>query len=218
MPYIYLITNDVNQKQYIGKTTHKTIQERWKEHIADYRRSRCEKRPLYNAMNKYGIEHFSIQEVEFVPWGQNLEEREQYWINYYDTYHNGYNATLGGEGTISIDRQLVIDTYKRLKTCKAVAKELNIGADTVSNILKSQGIEIISGQEWNKINTNKPVNMIDNNGNILKTFNTLKEAALYIQKEKNITTDCKGITSHIRAVCNNKRKTAYSHKWKWKKE
>lgn len=216
MAYIYKITNRINEKVYIGQTS-LTLNHRLQQHIKDSKRKNIKNRPLYKAFRKYGYENFDIEIVEECS-NNVVDEREKYWIMYYNSYKNGYNATLGGEGTISIDRQLVIDTYKRLKTCKAVAKELNIGADTVSNILKSQGIEIISGQEWNKINTNKPVNMIDNNGNILKTFNTLKEAALYIQKEKNITTDCKGITSHIRAVCNNKRKTAYSHKWKWKKK
>lgn len=57
MAYIYIIKNDINNKVYIGKTR-LSIQQRFKEHIWDSRRKRCEKRPLYNAMNKYGLEHF----------------------------------------------------------------------------------------------------------------------------------------------------------------
>lgn len=63
MSYIYVITNDVNGKQYVGKTNG-TIEKRFKEHIKDSKRERCEKRPLYNAINKYGIEHFSIKQLE----------------------------------------------------------------------------------------------------------------------------------------------------------
>ena len=55
--YIYKITNRLNQKAYIGKTIY-TVEERWQEHIRDSKRDRCKDRPLYRAMNKYGIENF----------------------------------------------------------------------------------------------------------------------------------------------------------------
>jgi len=57
--FIYVITNDINGKQYIGKTTD-TIEKRFKTHLEEYQKFRCEKHPLYVAMNKYGIEHFSV--------------------------------------------------------------------------------------------------------------------------------------------------------------
>ena len=63
MSYIYVITNDINNKQYVGKTNF-NINKRFQEHINDSKRTRYEKRPLYNAMNKYGIEHFSIKQLE----------------------------------------------------------------------------------------------------------------------------------------------------------
>lgn len=60
MAFIYKITNDINQKIYIGMTE-RTIKERFKEHCQEYKRERAEKRPLYSAMKKYGIEHFSCR-------------------------------------------------------------------------------------------------------------------------------------------------------------
>ena len=63
--YIYKITNTINQKSYIGKTIN-SIAERWKEHKKDSKRSYCKDRPLYRAMNKYGIENFTIEQVEEV--------------------------------------------------------------------------------------------------------------------------------------------------------
>ena len=63
MAYIYQIKNKINDKIYIGKTL-ETIEKRWKEHCNDYLKDRTEKRPLYMAMKKYGIENFSIEIIE----------------------------------------------------------------------------------------------------------------------------------------------------------
>ena len=59
MAYIYRIINDINSKVYVGKTEN-PIEKRFKEHCVDAFRDRNEKRPLYAAMRKYGIEHFHI--------------------------------------------------------------------------------------------------------------------------------------------------------------
>jgi group I intron endonuclease len=63
MGYIYIIRNKINDKVYIGKTD-LDINKRFKEHIKDSRRRRCEKRPLYSAMRKYGCEHFYVELIE----------------------------------------------------------------------------------------------------------------------------------------------------------
>ena len=53
-------------------------------------------------MNKYGIEHFHIEEIEECD-DNIVNEREVYWIKFYNSYHNGYNATYGGEGRREYD-------------------------------------------------------------------------------------------------------------------
>lgn len=79
MGYIYKITNLINGKEYIGKTS-LTIEERFKQHIRDSRRRAFEKRPLYDAINKYGVDNFIIEEVEqcdekFIKWKRKLLNR-----------------------------------------------------------------------------------------------------------------------------------------------
>lgn len=72
MAYIYKITNSINGKIYIGKT-YKTIEQRFKEHFKDSKRYK--NRPLYRAINKYGIESFKIEVIEKT---NTPEEREKY--------------------------------------------------------------------------------------------------------------------------------------------
>jgi len=105
MGYIYKITNDVNGKMYVGKTEQTDPYKRWKQHIQDSKRDEHKERPLYRAINKYGIEHFRFEVIEET---NNTYEREQYWIDKLRTYaglknSNGYNATLGGEGKCQIN-------------------------------------------------------------------------------------------------------------------
>ena len=63
MAYIYKITNMVNGKSYIGKTE-RSIQERFREHKKLRNNRKHEKRPLYTAMNKYGVKNFKLELLE----------------------------------------------------------------------------------------------------------------------------------------------------------
>lgn len=94
---IYKITNKINQKIYIGKT--KNIDRRWKDHIrlAFTKNQKEYNKPLYMAFRKYGINNFLFEIIEEVN-NDKGEEREQYWIKYYDSYNKGYNASIGGDG------------------------------------------------------------------------------------------------------------------------
>ena len=94
MAYIYKILNTINDKVYIGQTI-KSIDERFKEHIY---KSHSEKThpPLHQAFIDLGEENFSIECIEECP-QEKLDVQEKYWIQYYDSYKNGYNSNLGGE-------------------------------------------------------------------------------------------------------------------------
>ena len=62
MAYIYCITNIVNGKKYIGKTIN-SITKRFRQHLSDSKRPRCNKRPLYSAINKYGADNFVVEKL-----------------------------------------------------------------------------------------------------------------------------------------------------------
>lgn len=94
---VYLITNLVNGKQYVGQTCI-GVEGRWKEHLAAVRRGL--KRSLYYAIKKYGIRSFRIDTLAK---GLTLEEanQEEIWIvRVLDLTSKkfGYNMTKGGGG------------------------------------------------------------------------------------------------------------------------
>lgn len=101
MFFVYKITNLSNHKLYIGKTNN--ITERWASHINEANLQRKNK-PLYNAINKYGIDNFTIEIIENCEEESYCFEREKFWIEFFKTnickYGNefGYNLTEGGEG------------------------------------------------------------------------------------------------------------------------
>ena len=212
MPYIYKITNDINDKIYIGKTLN-TIEKRFKEHCEDSRRDKKEKRPLYFAMKKYGIEHFHVELIEECE-ENALSDREVYWIEFYNSFRDGYNATLGGDGKHYLDYDLVVATYKELKNASEVAKKLQISEDSVIKILRSRKEYIYSSPEVMKMKYGKSVNMYDLKGNYLRNFISIKEAGQYLID--NNLTGCKlsTISTHISEVCRGKRKTAAKFIWK----
>lgn len=211
MAYIYQIINDINNKIYIGKTEF-SIDKRFKEHCSDAFKERNEKRPLYSAMRKYGIEHFHIELIEET---DNPEEREKYWIEQKQSFKNGYNATLGGDGKKYLDYDLIIASYKEIKSIKDTAISLGISSDSVSNVLRANNISIITSSEVIQKKYGKVVNMYDLQNTFLKTFPSVNAAAKYMV-ENNLT-GCKMTTikQHITEVCIGKRKTAAKFKWKY---
>lgn len=209
MPYIYKITNKINGKMYIGKTIF-TVEQRWKEHQKDSRRRDFEKRPLYSAIKKYGIENFSIEEVEECPI-EILSEREKYWIEYYGSFKNGYNATIGGDGKQYIDYDLVVANYKKLKNQTKVAELMKISTDTVFNALKAKKERILTQQEIQVNERGYIIYQYDKENNYLKSFPSARAAA----REVNNNSDG---ASHILDVCKGKRKTAYGYIWKFKED
>lgn len=210
MSYIYVITNDINNKQYVGKTN-STIKQRFQEHIRDSRKRKNEKRPLYNAMNKYGIEHFSIKQLEeCLP--EEASIKEKYWIDKLNTYKNGYNATLGGDSRTLYDYKIIADKYLELQNQLETAEFFNCDIFTVRNACKIYNISIIPSSEIARQKYGKKVKLIEKD----LIFETLRDAARFLQEE-NITTNksLQSITKNITNVCKGERKTAYKFHWEY---
>lgn len=144
---IYKITNKVNGKSYIGQTRY-TIEFRWKQH-----QHKNDNTYFHNAIHKYGIENFSIEILEKCNI-EDLNSREIFYIAKYDTFKNGYNLTIGGDG----NRKLLLDdSYSEIKelylsgfSSNKIATLYKVDKASIVKILKSLDVKIRS----NKLNIN----------------------------------------------------------------
>jgi group I intron endonuclease len=190
MSYIYKITNDRNGKMYIGKTEY-TIEKRFNEHINDSKRERCEKRPLYDAMNKYGVEHFYIEIVEECK-DEEAGIREQYWIKELRTYIgfkdcNGYNATLGGDSKKYKEYNIddMIKMYNETHNIKLIAEKYNLENSHVGKLLKANGVKLLSTNEILREKYYKSIYQVElNTLKVLNVFKTRADANLYFGKNR----------------------------------
>lgn len=139
---IYKITNLVNGKSYIGQSI--CIEDRWNKEKARAFRPTYEKyhKTLFCAFRKYGLDNFSFEILEECP-AEQLNKREQYYVELYDSYFNGYNETLGGQNgnqgnSIKLSVEQVLEIYDLLQHSdlpqKAIAEQYNVGQDVISTI------------------------------------------------------------------------------------
>lgn len=212
MAYIYKITNKINGKIYIGKTN-QNPDIRLKEHINNSKRNdSIAKRPLYLAFNKYGIENFSLVVIEECSLLE-ANNKEKFWINYYQSYYNGYNATFGGDGNNTANYLLIHSLFKQGKTNKEISELTGYCSNTITKALTVMGIKKdelkerhYNNKPSNGITKAQPVVMIDKISNKeLKVFSSINEAAIFLGLKGH----------HIGDVCKGKRKTAHGYKWRY---
>lgn len=96
---VYMATNKINGKEYIGQTVG-DIGQRRRSHMC----SSLNKKDgayFHNAIRKYGPENFDWEILhDGITNIDDLNKMEIYYIGYYDTFNNGYNLTVGGEGSV----------------------------------------------------------------------------------------------------------------------
>lgn len=95
---IYIIKNSINDKVYVGQSVN--IEKRWQAHRHKGKPNVNLNQPeannkLHKAMRELGRENFYIEVLEECS-VEKLEEKEKYWIEYYNSFYNGYNGTKGG--------------------------------------------------------------------------------------------------------------------------
>lgn len=83
-------------------------------------------------MRKYGIDNFSLDILEEVKDSSQLNDREIYWIKYYNSYNNGYNQTIGGNHLSGENHHHAVLTNREVEeirtrwaACKETVKEIS---------------------------------------------------------------------------------------------
>jgi group I intron endonuclease len=94
---IYLARCRVNGKGYVRKTI-TTLAYRWRGHVASVGQG-CQT-VFARAIRKYGSEAFDLSVLQECQKADELDAAERYWIRELNTYENGYNSTLGGDGKL----------------------------------------------------------------------------------------------------------------------
>lgn len=215
MGYIYKITNDINDKIYVGQTIY-NIKNRFSNHICSAKRN--EKTKLYNAMRKYGIEHFSISVIEECK-DELLNEREIYFISKLNTIKNGYNISNGGEGRKLISDEIkekIWNDYKNGLIVKEISKKYNVCCETIYNyFLTKKDYKHYTRLHYLKSNKvkkeyerkTKAIMQFDFNGNFIKKWKSFFEI-------KNSIKNSGGVKS----ACQHIAKTACGYQWLYEEE
>lgn len=121
---IYLVTNKVNGKQYIGQTV-KDLGKRKSSHIS---RALYENDSVYfhRAIRKYGPENFDWEILDQCDDVEFLNKLEIFYIGYYNTFYTGYNLTFGGNNGRGGLRHSV-ETRKKMSIAKIGEKHPWLG-------------------------------------------------------------------------------------------
>lgn len=218
---IYKIENKINGHIYIGQAV--DIKSRWRIHIYS---SFHEKHKDYNdvihrAIRKYGKENFSFEILEEYS-RDMLNNKEQYWIEYYDSYYNGYNASKGGNNyehnTKPIDLYNLQGEYiETIYGAYNVAIKLGVSRNVVYQVLHHQrkscgGYQIKYQEDPQKIEKyvssqggKIPIVQMDLENNIINTFDSIADACRETGFDPSTISKC----------CKGKLKTHHGYKWEY---
>ena len=202
---IYAIVNKINGKMYIGSAIN--IEKRWKLHKYLFKLNKNSKY-LQREVNKYGEDNFIFKVIEYVE-KEKLIEREQYWIDRYNSSEskNGYNlCKIAGS---SLGFKFSKESRKKLSDSRKGDKHPffgKVGAffgkkHTLESKQKISKTKKKIGGTWKgkklsithkekitlsriggKNSRARKINQYDINGKFIKTWNCIKDVSEYLNR------------------------------------
>ena len=212
---IYKVTNKVNNKSYIGQSI--DILRRFKEHHTNpfEENNPANKSIFYQAIRKYGIENFSFEILEECSI-EELNEKEEYWIKYYNTYIGwencqGYNMTIGGSGIKKVNPEEIVSLWQEGYSIEEIMYILNSSYSTITKYLHQNNLAYISLDKRKTLFAPcRKVLQYSLSGNFIKSYESVSEAVRSLLKEHP-----KANSGCICYACNQKITTAYNYIWKY---
>lgn len=129
---IYKITNQITKMVYIGQSV--DIQRRWREHRVKYK---SKDTLLYQAMRLYGINNFTFEILEECK-AEELNSKEKYYIQQYNTLEEGYNMSvienLQGKINWSMVELILLDLKANSLTISKIAEKYSVSPSLISQI------------------------------------------------------------------------------------
>lgn len=213
--YIYVISNNINSRLYIGQTIN-TIFTRWTDHKCASKNATRYKTPLYVDIRNLGIEHFNYKEIEKIEaitkdeLISKLNEKEKYYIELYKTSidYGGYNTESGGRHTpkkvyqydIDLNLLYVYDDLNIASESTGIEKGLIRHVCSHDRLSANNYVFCYEGDTpiLPKSRQNRGAryiyNMKDIYGNIIKSFDRISDISSYLD-----LTNCKsGLLSAIK--------------------
>lgn len=155
--FIYKITNNVNGKVYIGQTI-QTIKERFYQHCATKCSNSVLNMAIHRAIKKYGKSNFTIEVIEEVD-KDSLNDREKFWIEYYNSYNNGYNSTRGGQDSSThckeLDTESIIKEYNSGKSLRSIGNTFKVDKQTIKDLLIRNNITLRTTRSYKLSQTDR---------------------------------------------------------------
>lgn len=200
---IYKITNKTNGKVYIGQTC-RNLQDRMSEHI------RHDTIVIDKAIRKYGIDNFTVEQIDTANDVDELNQKEQFWVSHYNSMvPNGYNQCIGGGNTVGFNHRP--ESRQKMSNKKKLQyigegnpffgkRHSDESRKKMSDARK--GLAHLTDDQVKKLKSSHHTVKVRNveTGDV---FNSVKEAAaVYGLKE-----------THITRVCKGKRKTTGGFHW-----
>lgn len=150
MGIIYKVENLINHKIYIGQTIQE-VEKRWYHHIEEA--SLGSELYFHRALRKYGKDNFNWGVIEEIN-NDQLNNREIYWISYYDSYQNGYNLTPGGDLPPRNDIPIIcLETSQIYLSAAEASRQTNINGCHIAECARHAPSRVTAGGfHWMQLN------------------------------------------------------------------